>query len=270
MAQITIYDWNNPLVPAPKPTDGSGINWTSQPSNPGMKPIIDQYTDEFKNLQNKLNADVVNQGANFGNIANRAIQPENMRPRIDTPFKNRFVTVQSAANTGQPFTQVDGQPIVKKILIPPFQISTGFRNFQIGIDNITTELEILLNNSFRSGNSQINSPTAGISWATPDGTANVDDYKNCKIYVEVDSTSAFLTPTLVSKDSFEIYTNYTTSETCPWLIKCVDKIAKNYQDPWYRVYLTLEKAPNQSAGVSMNLTLQTYLTLIYKVSNKTM
>lgn len=266
---LITQDWNNPTTPAPRMGDGTAINYTTQPGNPGLKPILDQYDQSFKDLYNNLDATVPGKGLQYENLANGAVQAVNMREIINTSVNNRLFSIVNPTNGGY-LTQTDGQAVNKFILIPPFQAITNFRNFQAGVDNVTTELDISLDIGYLVS-SGLNTALGWIGnwYAQPDGLAAAADYRNIKIVTEVDSNSAFTSAVIVSKKSFYGYTNYTSQENnSPWSIKAIDKTTKNYQNPWYRTYLIMEKAPNQAAGVAMNLIMQGLASATYKCKNK--
>jgi hypothetical protein len=265
--QLFINDRTNPVLLPARPVSGGDINWDSQPGQPGVSPIFADLTAELQKLYIETDATIVGKGIKENNIANLAVLPQNQREIINRPYRNRLITIQ-AATPGTYYIQVDGQPLVKKELFK-FQAITNYRNFQNGVDNITTEIDIQMNNAFlQSGG--LNTPLQfGTTWyLQPDGLSNADDYKNVKIYVEVDSTSAFSSPVVIAKESFYGYTNYTSQEQPQWKIEVEDKVLKSYQNPWYRVSLALEKSPNQAAGVSMQILLQTMVSCKYKCKNK--
>jgi hypothetical protein len=273
MAFPFLLDWNNPTAPAPRPSQGSKINYVDEPANPGIKAILDQYTDEFKSLALNMDASVAGRGLQFGNIANGAIRPENMRPRIDQPYKNYHVQIDSGLNNGSGYIQVDGQPLIKKPIVPVFQTTPNFRNFQPGIDNVTTVLDIIIDKNQMTG---IGGLKPGNDWSpspwytVPQGFAGAADNRNCKIYIEVGSSIAMTDAVLVSKESFYGYANYTAVEQGPWVMKVLDKTPKLYPNPCYRITFGLEKAPSQAAGVSMQIALQATATVTVSQTNSAM
>jgi hypothetical protein len=268
MAYPFLIDWNNPTAPAPRPSQGSKINYVDEPLNPGLKAIFDQYTDEFKSLALNMDASIPNKGLVFGNIANGAIRPENMRLRIDQPFKGVLLTIDNGA--GSAFVQVDGQPPILKPVVPVFQVATNYRNFQPGIDNVTTELDIIIDRAYIANQGSLQPPTS--NWTnTTQGQIGGND-RNIKIYTEVGSSLAMTDAVLVSKDAYYGYTNYTPQE--PQMqnltIKIVDKTLKLYQNPCYRITLRLERTSAQAVGVSLGLALQALVTITVKTTNSAM
>jgi hypothetical protein len=260
--QLFINDRTNPLLLPARPVSGGDINWDSQVGQPGLSPIFADFTSELQKLYIETDATIVGKGIKENNIANLAVLPQNQREIINTPYKNKITISQ--------LTQIDGQALNKKILLPPFQAITNFRNFQTGVDNVTTELDVQIKNLYiqpANGVAIINNnfPYFG------DG-ANIENYTNIKINVEVDSTSAFTSPTLIHKEGFfGILTNPNGIDyigMLPWNIKVVDKLTKAYQNPWIRVYLTLEKTILQPANVSMTLDLRSAIDCTYKCKNK--
>jgi hypothetical protein len=267
--QLFINDRTNPLLLPARPVSGGDINWDSQVGQPGLSPIFADFTSELQKLYIETDATIVGKGIKENNIANLAVLPQNQREIINTPYKNRLVNVQSGVNT--PYPQVDGQPLIKKILLPPFQVISNFRNFQSGVDNVTTELNIKIKNfNIQGFNLATTANYATTLAALTDGT-DAEIYKNIKIITEVDSTSAFLAPTIISKESFfsENFPGY-ANWLCymPWDIEVIDKTAKSYQNPWYRTYLVLEKTFFQATGITLQLFLQMNIDCKYKCKNK--
>jgi hypothetical protein len=265
---LALYDFNNPTILAPKPGAGSRVNWISEPSNPGLKPIVDQIYDQLTFFFDQSDATQSGKGVGFDNIANRAVRPENMRLRIDQPYKGTLLTIDNGA--GGAFVQIDGQTLIKKPVVPVFQVVTNWRNFQTGIDNVTTELDIIIDRAYIANQGSLLPPTG--NWTnTNQGQIGGND-RNIKIYTEVGSSAAMTDAVLVSKDAYYGYTNYTPQE--PQLqnltIKIVDKTIKSYQNPFYRITLALEKTSTQTPGTSMGLALQALVTVTTKATNTSM
>jgi hypothetical protein len=265
---LALYDLNNPTILAPKPGASTRVNWISEPSNPGLKPIVDQLYDQLTFFFDQSDATQGGKGLPFDCIANRAVRPENMRLRIDQPYKGSLLTIDNGA--GAAFVQVDGQTLIKKPIVPVFQVLTNWRNFQPGVDNVTTEIDITIDRAYIANQGSLLPPTS--NWTnTTQGQIGGND-RNIKIYTEVGSSAAMTDAVLVSKDAYYGYTNYTPQE--PQMqnltIKIVDKTSKLYQNPFYRITLALEKASTQTPATSMALALQALVTVTTKATNTSM
>jgi hypothetical protein len=270
---LALFDFNNPTILAPRPSAGSRVNYISEPGNPGQKPIFDQLYDQLTFFFDQSDATQVGKGIRFDNIANRAVRPENMRLRIDQPFKNYHVQIDNGLNNGGGFTQVDGQTPLRKPVVPVFQIPTNFRNFQAGVDNVTAEIDIIIDKGFMQNAQGMN---AGTSWTPQNwysilaGNTTAQSQRNVKIFVWVGSSLAMTDAVLISKESFYGYSNYTMVEQGSWSMKIIDKTSKLYQNPCYKIELGLEKAPGQAAAVVMGLALQALVTVTTKATNSAM
>jgi hypothetical protein len=242
MAFPFLLDWNNPTAPAPRPSQGSKINYVDEPANPGIKAILDQYTDEFKSLALNMDASVAGRGLQFGNIANRAIQAENYRPLLWKPYSRKPFAVGDG--TGQQRIQVDGQAIFYTELFK-VQFGTGFRNFQVGVDNITTELILELTALFW----QASSTQSALGWnyapAPYAGTSNYDDYLPNRLVLDVSSNANFTDAVTLDDWGIDPNGNYKTLTHRVW-----DTPPKAYQNPWYRLRHYQKKTPAQSIGIS--------------------
>ena len=256
---LFLTDWNNPTALAPKPVGGGGVNYSSLAGNPGIKPIVDQFTDELKNLYNELDATIATKGLKFDNLSNNSVQAENIREKWNFPVQDKlFVITNGTVET--PMTQVVGQSIIYKE-IAKWQAVTNFRNFTAGIDNITTEINANISlttgsatNIYSLGNTQIYTPPA-----------SMDDYKQIRFQIQVSPDNTFATTQVVADRGVYLQGGQTI---IPLLIKGVDINPKNYQNPWYRVVLYLRKNPTQSNGVSMTFYGYGDIDINYKCTNK--
>ena len=243
MSQITQYDWNNPTIPALRPASGGKINYVDEPGFPGLKTIFDQYQDEWRNLRNKMDADVVGQGIQFGNIGNGAVRAENIRPRINQGLLDKPFSVSE--NTGNYFTQTDGQT-QKYLSLGIWQETTAFRNFIAGTDNITNDLQIDLHWGWWDMYSGIQSLNAHPTWyAAP---ADLNSYKNVWIEVSVGSDNGMTGRQVICNKGFG-----QNSFALPTTFSCTDSTTKLYQNPWYEVRFYMKKAVNQGAGSSFQM-----------------
>jgi hypothetical protein len=257
-----LIDWNNPTALAPKPSQGTKINWIDEPANPGLKPIIDQFTDEFKSLALNMDASVAGRGLQFGNIANSAIRPENMRTQNNKSVQNKPWVLTDTPATGNYFTQLDGQT-QKYVELTKWQEATNFRNFQPGIDNVTTDMKVEIDwdwADFYSGISQWGVP----SWHL--NPSNYNDYKNMWIRVEVSPDLLFTTSTIVEEKGF--FARGAGAQATPWIFNVIDKTIKIYQNPCYKISFFWKKSISQSAGTQALIRGQGTISVTANCTNK--
>jgi hypothetical protein len=262
---LFLADLNNPSNFPSLPSDNSDINWSSQSVNPGLYPIISFLFNNFTKLYNEMDATIIGKGIQFENLANGAVRPENQRELIGTAYNNRYVVIDSPVSPGNYFIQNDGATLQKYIILPPFQLVTNFRNFQAGVDNVTTELDFeivpfLMQNG--GGLSGQQTPRNALNWFASESVPNAGDWGQVKLITEVAPDSSFTTGVQqVSKKSVFF-------DQKNWSHKAIDKTSKTYQNPWYRQYLTLEKNPDQGVGSAMQLIGELNASAHYKCKNK--
>jgi hypothetical protein len=158
--------------------------------------------------------------------------------------------------------QIDGQPIIYTELFK-VQFGTGFRNFQAGIDNVTTELFLDLS-TFYFVMSQ--SQSSGWNYATLPyavGGSNYDDYLPNRLVVEVSPDANFSSFTVIEEWGIDHVNGYKNISK-----KITDSLPKTYQNPWYRCRHFIKKTPNQNAGANNGTILLGHLDLTLQAWNK--
>jgi hypothetical protein len=269
------YNWNT--LNTPKPSDGSNINWTNQPGNPGLKPTIDQFTDEFKALYNNLDADTIGKGVKYENLANRSTQAVNTSPTV---YRNNVIEDLrrtydlSSGSYVSTYSQVTGQA-TNFLTLSTWQLPVTFRNFQTGLDNIVTEnivdLEYRLLSSSDVPAAQIqNVFTWNETGTAMAGVNNLQGWKQATIGLQVSSSSSFSTYSMVEK-SLLICSDGTSVNKIPHFktFSLWETSQKNYQNPWYRLVFFLKQRADQPAGLTMTLPIQLIYSVQQKVTNRT-
>lgn len=258
------FDQNNPALFAPRPTDNTDINWNGQAGNPGLAQLFDEQRNINVRLFNEMDATQVGKGIQSENLANGAVKAENQREIINSVVENKCTCVQGAPASTSMFSQVDGQPLNKKEL-HKWQGVSNFRNFQAGVDNITSEMDCVIRPLIWHNVSNIQSGSGSWGnqpWYNMDVIPNSNDYGNVKIVLEVAPDSSFLTGVQTCAKRGFFWAE--SSLNC----KLIDKTPKLYQNPWYRVVLYLEKNPDQAVGIQMQLLACFSISITQKIKNK--